>query len=124
MTPDDQRAPERIGTPMAVFAHRVNRAVADWARDVTGLAGYDLPDPVAMAVAPRPDLVTEQEQAYVDTAVGDEARGQMIVDRRGSAPAPNLTLVRRRVDEAGFKRLLFDTVTRRVPAPAAMEGSR
>ncbi|WP_198351779.1 nucleoside hydrolase [Streptomyces typhae] len=123
MTPDDQRALERIGTPMAVFAHRVNRTVADWARDVTGLAGYDLPDPVAMAVAPRPDLVMEQEQAYVDTAVGDEARGQMIVDRRVSAPAPNLTLVRR-VDEAGFKRLLFDTVTRRVPAPATMEGSR
>ncbi|WP_078964661.1 nucleoside hydrolase [Streptomyces aureocirculatus] len=116
MTPEDQRSLERIGTPMAVFAHRINRTVADWARDVTGLAGYDLPDPVAMAVALRPDLITEQESVYVDIAVGDEVRGQMIVDRRAAAPAPNLRLVRR-VDEAGFKRLLFDTVSRRVPAP-------
>lgn len=108
MTPDDQLRLEQLGTPMATFAHRINRTVADWARDVTGLAGYDLPDPVAMAVALRPELVTEQEQAHVDIAVGDEARGQMMTDRRRSAPAPNVTLVRR-VSETGFKQLLFDT---------------
>ncbi|WP_326796925.1 nucleoside hydrolase [Streptomyces sp. NBC_01808] len=119
MTPADQRHLEDIGTPMATFAHRINRTVADWARDVTGLAGYDLPDPVAMAVALKPDLITEQEQTYVDISVADETRGQMIIDRRVSAPAPNLTLVRR-VDEAGFKKLLFDTVsTLAPPAPAA-----
>ncbi|EPH41543.1 nucleoside hydrolase [Streptomyces aurantiacus] len=124
MTPEDQRRLERLGTPMATFAHRVNRTVADWARDVTGLAGYDLPDPVAMAVALRPELITEREQAYVDIAVGDETRGQMIIDRRRTAPAPNLTLVRR-VDEVGFKGLLFDALARRIPAsvpPGARRG--
>ncbi|MFD7664026.1 nucleoside hydrolase [Streptomyces sp. NPDC059788] len=109
MTEADQRRLERLGTPMATFAHRINRTVADWARDVTGLAGYDLPDPVAMAVALRPGLVVEREQAYVEISVGDDTRGQMIIDRRVSAPAPNLTLVRR-VDETGFKELLFDTL--------------
>ncbi|MBE1587937.1 nucleoside hydrolase [Nonomuraea angiospora] len=108
MTPADQLRLERIGTPMATFAHRVNRTVAEWARDVTGLSGYDLPDPVAMAVALRPELAVERERAYVDVALGDEARGQLIIDRRRSAPAPNLTLVRR-VDETAFKQLLFDT---------------
>lgn len=39
----------------------------------------------------------------------------MIIDRRVSAPAPNLTLVRR-VDESGFKQLLFDTVATPTPA--------
>ncbi|MDX3099531.1 nucleoside hydrolase [Nonomuraea angiospora] len=108
MTPADQLRLERIGTPMATFAHRVNRTVAEWARDVTGLSGYDLPDPVAMAVALRPELAVERERAYVDVALGDETRGQLIIDRRRSAPAPNLTLVRR-VDETAFKQLLFDT---------------
>ncbi|MEV1169175.1 nucleoside hydrolase [Nonomuraea sp. NPDC049784] len=115
MTPADQLWLEQLGTPMATFAHRVNRTVAEWARDVTGLSGYDLPDPVAMAVALRPELVLEQEQAHVDVALGDETRGQLIIDRRRSAPAPNLTLVRR-VNERGFKQLLFDT--------CALEGDR
>ncbi|MFE5604545.1 nucleoside hydrolase [Streptomyces coelicoflavus] len=114
MTEADQRRLEQLGTPMATFAHRINRTVAEWARDVTGLAGYDLPDPVTMAVALKPDLVTDQEQAHVDISVSSDTRGQMIIDRRVSAPAPNLTLVRR-VDETGFKKLLFDTVTTAVP---------
>ncbi|MEV0196510.1 nucleoside hydrolase [Nonomuraea sp. NPDC050691] len=121
MTPEDQLRLERLGTPMATFAHRVNRTVADWARDVTGLPGYDLPDAVAMAVALRPDLVVERERAYVDVVLGEETRGQLIIDRRRSAPAPNLTLVRR-VSESDFKRLLFDTCAR-TPEPLAPSGS-
>ncbi|WP_406192190.1 nucleoside hydrolase [Kitasatospora sp. NBC_01560] len=108
MTPADQQHLEQLGTPMAHFAHTINRTVSDWVRDVTGLAGYDLPDPIAMAVALDPGLITEQERAHVDIAVGDEARGQMLIDRRVNAPAPNVTLVRR-ASEAGFKKLLFDT---------------
>ncbi|MFF3787649.1 hypothetical protein [Streptomyces sp. NPDC001933] len=42
----------------------------------------------------------------------------MLIDRRVAAPAPNMTLVRR-VDEAGFKKLLFDTVAAPVPVPAS-----
>ncbi|MFJ7496773.1 nucleoside hydrolase [Streptomyces sp. NPDC097727] len=115
MTPSDQQRLEQLGTPMATFAHRIKRTVADWARDVTGLTGYDLPDPVAMAVALKPGLITEQEQVHVDISVTDDTRGQMITDRRRSAPDPNITLVRR-VDETGFKQLLFDTVTTPLPA--------
>ncbi|MEV0150463.1 MULTISPECIES: nucleoside hydrolase [unclassified Nonomuraea] len=111
MTPADQLRLERLGTPMATFAHRINRTVNDWARDVTGLPGYDLPDPVTMAVALRPELATEREQVHVDIALGEETRGQLIIDRRRSAPAPNLTLVRR-VSRTGFKQLLFDTCAR------------
>ncbi|MGG2460879.1 nucleoside hydrolase [Streptomyces sp. RGM 3693] len=114
MTPVDQQRLVELGTPMATFTHRINRTVADFARNVTGLAGYDLPDPIAMAVALDPALITEQEQAHVQISVADETRGQLIIDRRVSAPAPNLTLVRR-VAEAGFKKLLFDTVA----APAS-----
>ncbi|MFC7830994.1 nucleoside hydrolase [Streptomyces sp. NPDC057375] len=109
MTPTDQQRLQQLNTPMATFAHRINRTVADWARDVTGLAGYDLPDPAAMAVALKPELITELESAHVDISVAADTRGQMIIDRRVTAPAPNLTLVRR-ISETGFKELLFATV--------------
>ncbi|MCF6470043.1 nucleoside hydrolase [Nonomuraea sp. MG754425] len=111
MTPGDQRRLAELGTERADFAHRINRSVADWARDVTGLAGYDLPDPAAMAVALRPGLVLDSERAHVDVALGDETRGQLIIDRRRTAPPPNLTLIRR-IDEPGFKRLLLDALAR------------
>jgi purine nucleosidase len=122
MTPAEQRRLEQLGTPMAMFAHRINRTVADWARDVTGLAGYDLPDPLAMAVALKPELVSEQERAHVGISVTDDTRGQMIIDRRVTAPAPNVTVVRR-VDEIGFKELLFDTLANLVPMGLALDGA-
>ncbi|MEO3872124.1 nucleoside hydrolase [Nonomuraea sp. B12E4] len=106
MTPGDQERLLALDSPLASFAHRINRKVAEWARQVSGLSGYDLPDPVAMAVALRPGLVAEHEKAHVRIALGDEARGQSMVDRRLTGPPPNVTLVRR-VHEKGFKELLF-----------------
>ena len=51
-----------------------------------------------------------------------DTRGQTIIDRRVSAPAPNVTLVRR-VDETGVKMLLFDTVTTPVPTGSPLAGA-
>ncbi|AYY13151.1 nucleoside hydrolase [Actinobacteria bacterium YIM 96077] len=113
MTPDDQHALRELDTPLAKFTQRINRKVAEWAATVTGLDGYDLPDPVAMAGVLRPDLVIETEPAHVRVALGDEARGQTAPDRRLDAPAANVTLIRR-VDGKGFKELLFDTLAKRV----------
>jgi purine nucleosidase len=106
MTPDRQRRLRELGTPLAAFADRINRAVEAWATEVTGLPGYDLPDPLAMAVALAPDLVRRYETAQVGVATGDEARGQLLVDRRRTATDVNLTLVRR-VDTDGFERMLL-----------------
>lgn len=106
MTPADQERLIALDSPLAGFTHRINRKVTEWAARVTGLSGYDLPDPVAMAVALRPGLVAERETAHVRIALGDEARGQTMVDRRLTGPPPNVTLVRR-VHEKSFKDLLF-----------------
>ena len=105
---EHQQQLRALGTPFALFADKVNRTVQEFALQETGLAGYDLPDPVTMAVALRPELVLERECVYARIARGDEARGQMLVDRNGSAPEANLSLVRR-VDAVGFRQLLFDT---------------
>lgn len=106
MRPSDQESLLGLDTPLAEFAHRINRKVAEWASTVTGLEGYDLPDPVAMAVALRPGLATAVERAHVRVALEGELRGQTVVDRLLGAPPANLTLVRG-VSEAGFKELLF-----------------
>jgi inosine-uridine nucleoside N-ribohydrolase len=106
MTPERRERLRALGTPLADFADRINETVGAWATEVTGLAGYDLPDPLAMAVALRPALVREAETASVRVALGDEARGQLLIDRRRSAADANLTLVRR-VDTAGFEEMLL-----------------
>lgn len=117
LTAEDQARLRAIGTPLAAFADRINRRVGEWAATVTGLAGYDLPDPIAMAAVLRPGLVLETERAHLRVALHDEARGQALIDRRRTAPPANLTLVRR-MDEHGFKQLLFDALGTTVEVPA------
>lgn len=106
MTPGRRQRLLALDTPLATFADEVNRAVATWATDVTGLPGYDLPDPLAMAVALDPGLIRHAETAAVRVALGDEARGQLLIDRRRTAAPPNVTLVRR-VDTDAFEQLLL-----------------
>ncbi|GAA4622335.1 nucleoside hydrolase [Actinoallomurus vinaceus] len=107
LDPDDQARLLAMGTVRADFAHRINRSVAEWAATVTGLKGYDLPDPIAMAVALRPEIARVIERVHATVAVGDEARGALLVDRRVNAPAGNVDLVRV-VDSAAFKEMLFE----------------
>ncbi|MBM0258763.1 nucleoside hydrolase [Micromonospora sp. 4G55] len=107
MTPQRQRRLHDLGTATATFVGRINQAVNTWATDVTGLPGYDLPDPLAMAVALDPGLARHTEAAQVRVALGDEARGQLLIDRRRTANALNVTLIRR-VDTAGFERMLLN----------------
>ncbi len=102
ITDADQERLRAMNTPRADFVLDVNTAVADWCRDVTGLDGFDLPDPIAMAVALSPELVLHSERLHAAVALGDEARGMLMVDRRRAAPPPNVTIVWD-VDSAGFK---------------------
>lgn len=106
MTAADQDRLARLGTPLAVFANDINQAVNDWTTNVTGLAGYDLPDPITMAVALDPSIVTKKEEVRVAVGLGPEVRGQLIIDRRHDAEPPNVTIVRD-ADEASFKAMLF-----------------
>lgn len=108
LSPQHQQDLRAVDTPLATFTNDVNRTVQEFCHAVTGLEGYDLPDPIAMAAALAPELVLERETAQVRIALGDEARGQMLVDRRADVANPNLSLVRR-MDGAGFRRLLLAT---------------
>jgi purine nucleosidase len=120
MRDDDQAALEALGTVRAHFVNDINAAVARFCRAITGLSGYDLPDPIALAVALRPGLITEAEDAAVEVISNGPGRGTLLVDRRpGARAVPNVRLVTG-VDEAGFK----DMLRAMCAGGARLDGSR
>lgn len=150
----DRQRLAALRTPQARFVSDINVAVEHFARTTIGLDGYDLPDPVTMAIALDPGIIRCAETLPVSVACGDELRGQLIVDRRvgsghaaepvaardaresapGPAPTPatisppyssprlpQSSPTRSRVvwdiDEAAFKRRLFEACAAEGPRP-------
>ena len=72
-----------------------------YARD-TGLAGFDLPDPIAMAVALDPSMASTAH-VYIEVQTGDGPdRGVQSIDWQGlGGRAPNARVVRE-VSRASF----------------------
>ncbi|MCB0996613.1 MAG: nucleoside hydrolase [Acidimicrobiales bacterium] len=104
MTQDEQDELAGLGS-YGRFVVDVNAAVHAFCVEESGLAGFDLPDPITMAVALRPELALERDECHVTVGTDEAGRGGTFVDHRITAPAPNATVVRK-VDEAGFKALL------------------
>lgn len=72
--------------PLGSFAVEIQNVLREFCRHETLLDGFDLPDPLAMAIAIEPTIVTREAQRFVDVIYGDgPARGQTIVDGRGSS---------------------------------------
>lgn len=97
-----------IDTPLAHFSVDIQRNVRDFAHEVTKLAGYDLPDPIAMAVALDPTIAEETAHVYVDVETGSTlCRGQTVVDYLGLLKQPpNLTVVRK-ASRTRFLQMLY-----------------
>ena len=92
ITPERQAELSSLG-PLGSFAVDINRCVQDFARTHSGLAGYDLPDPLAMAVAIDPSIATERASVNVDVGLDDAGRGGTFIDHRRVAAAPNVSIV-------------------------------
>jgi purine nucleosidase len=109
--PEDAAALRAIGTPLATFCVDIQGVLDRYAREESGLAGFDLPDPIAMAVALDPAVATQTEHRFVAIETGGEwCRGQTIVDVRGATGhAPNTTVVLEASRER-FLALLHDAV--------------
>jgi inosine-uridine nucleoside N-ribohydrolase len=92
---DDQRraAMQAIGTRYSEFAIDIAQVVRAYALEL-GLAGDDLPDPIAMAHAIDPSR-SEITRLRVDVMVGDgPQRGVMEVDQIGiNGAVPNIDIV-------------------------------
>lgn len=73
-----------IGTPLAEFVVDIQATLDEYAKAETELAGFDLPDPITMAIAIDPSIA-EFKRYHVDVTIGDGlARGITSVDVLGA----------------------------------------
>ena len=78
--PGTARRLRGIDTELARFAIDIQGTLAEFTASVTKLDGFDLPDPIAMAVALDPSIAATR-RTHVEVVVGDgPGRGQTIVD--------------------------------------------
>ena len=82
LNPSDIRHVLSFGTAVANFAIECNSRAQEAYLEQTGEHGISLPDPVAMAVALDPSIVTSQSQHFLDVETQSElTRGMTVVDR-------------------------------------------
>jgi len=105
ITPEEDAALVAAG-PLGAWASAINVAVDRYCREVSGLPGYDLPDPVTMAVALDPSLITEATEESMVIGLDEPTRGAVLLDRRAERAEPNCRVVWA-VDEQRFKDVLL-----------------
>ncbi len=106
---DEDRRMRELG-PLGAFASDINRAVLDFATEISGSPGYDFPDPVAVAVALDESLITASEERHVYVSTAPETRGMTVTDHR-HPKRPATVRVVTAVSEGGFKQRLFEALT-------------
>jgi purine nucleosidase len=103
VTPPEQVTIGTLG-PLGEFTQAINVCVDEYARN-NGLAGYDLPDPIAMAIAIDPSVATRVEKQRVEVVCdGEDSRG---CTRFTGDPEVPLTTVVWEADEPKFKSMLM-----------------
>lgn len=109
--PEDAARLRAVGTPLAEFCVDIQAVLDAWARQNTHLAGFDLPDPIAMAVALDPAVATETRRLFVAVETGGEwGRGQTVVDHLNvTGRDPNIEVVAQASRER-FLELLYAAV--------------
>lgn len=91
-----------IGTPLAEFTMAIQAVVHEYATSESNLVGFDLPDPIAMAVALEPSIATTATH-HVEIGIGDGLdRGKDIVDWLGATRQPANVDVATHVDRTSF----------------------
>ena len=96
-----------VGTPLAEFCIDIQAVVAEFCATDTKLAGFDLPDPIAMAYAIDPTIATDVRDLHVavecDSAL---TRGMVVMDLLGFTGHPPNARVVMAADRDGFVRML------------------
>ena len=109
--PEDAARLRGVGTPLAEFCVDIQATLDRWAKENTHLAGFDLPDPIAMAVALDPSVATQTRRLFVAVETGGEwSRGQTVVDHLNvTGREPNVEVVAEASRER-FLQLLYAAV--------------
>jgi purine nucleosidase len=107
--PDAARELREIGTDLARFCIDIQATVDRYAVEVSGLEGFDLPDPIAMAIALDPRIATQTRKVSVLVGTEGNERGATWID---SSRPPNVEMVEQ------ADRQLFLEMLRRALGPA------
>jgi purine nucleosidase len=111
MTPEEDEALRSLGR-LGKFSSDINDAVKVFASTISGVAGYDFPDPIAMAVALDESLITACQDLHLSVSLEPSTRGLTYADQREPAQPANTRVVTA-VDETAFKAHLFELLTER-----------
>lgn len=103
--PEEATQLRRLG-PLGEFAVGIQAVLDVYARESAGIPGFDLPDPITMAVAIDP-TIARTERYHVDILIGDgPERGRDVIDwHRVTGNEPNVN-VTRHVPREKFVRML------------------
>ena len=111
--PADTAALRAINTPLAHFCVDIQKALEQFALTTTRLQGFDLPDPIAMAIALDPTVATSTRRCFVAIeTVSPLCRGQSVVDHlHVMGREPNAEIIMEASHEQ-FLRILFGAISR------------
>jgi purine nucleosidase len=111
ITQADIEALLSTGSPIAAFCVRCNEVLKQHNAKSWNKHGFDLPDPVTVAAALYPDIITRQIEAYCYVDYKSlENYGQMVIDRDHLLKRPSNTNICLGIDAKRFKQLLFELV--------------
>ncbi|MEM7431085.1 MAG: nucleoside hydrolase [Pseudomonadota bacterium] len=111
---DDQDADElrAIGTPVAKIAVDSQATVRKFCEESSGFQGFDLPDPIAMAVVISEKIIVADKSAAVTVMTHDgPTRGLAIIDDRHFSDRQQSTRVILEADREHFLTLLRTTLS-------------
>jgi purine nucleosidase len=109
--PEDTAALRDIGTPLATFSVDIQAALVQFAMNQSKLPGFDLPDPIVMAIALQPEVATETKSLFVAIEAQSElCRGQSVVDHFGVLDQEPNTEVVLKASREMFLQMLYDSV--------------
>ncbi|TAE55216.1 MAG: nucleoside hydrolase [Bacteroidetes bacterium] len=110
-TDEDIAALRALNTPMAHFVVDIQKAPYAFTSSVSKIPGFELPDPIAMAVALDPEVATVVQSMYAEVICGEGlTRGQTVMDHAGAfADRPGIEVVLEASRER-FLKLLYEAV--------------
>jgi len=102
-----------IGTERAKVAVDCQKVLRAFNERVSGLKGFDLPDPIAMAVALRPSIGTKRRQDHASILGGEgPTRGMVMFDESPIGPKGAKIGVVEEASRDGFMAMLREALSR------------
>ena len=106
--PEEKAEIKALDSELANFTLDIQSTLEKYAVDVSKLPGFDLPDPIAMAVALDPSLIELSQQLFVEIVKSEgETRGQTLVDHKGTTKKEANTEVVLEVSRQKFLHKLY-----------------